>query len=180
VADPGGAPVEGVSVVLLASHRGFELRSMRRVEEGLARVAATTDAQGRFAIAWTWNPYYDTFRIRAEGTPAAPAGSGGGPNGMVLTEVDLTRRIGEGSPVVVALEVADAAPHRAQPAFTASSHSDDQRRVFEEMGKPDRVDRLEMSGGDEVAWWYFGRGKSFHFRDGRLDQVSEFEPVTGF
>jgi hypothetical protein len=47
------------------------------------------------------------------------------------------------------------------------------------MGKPDRVDRLEMSGGDEVAWWYFERGKSFHFRDGRLDQVMEFEPVEG-
>ncbi len=73
---------------------------------------------------------------------------------------------------MVALEVADAGAHRAQQAFTATPHSDDQRRVFEEMGKPDRVDRLEMPGGDEVAWWYFGRGKSFHFRDGRLDQVS--------
>ena len=178
VADATGVPAEGVTVVLLASRRSYELRSLRRVEEGLVRVAATTDAQGGFTIEWTWDPYYDTFRIRAEGSPATPAGSGGG--GVVLTELDMTRRIGEGSPVVVALEVAGAGAHRALQAFTATPHSDDQKRVFEEMGKPDRVDRLEMSGGDEVAWWYFGRGKSFHFRDGRLDQVSEFEPVTGF
>ena len=167
-------------MVLLASHRGFELRSLRRVEEGLVRVAATTDAQGRFAIEWSWNPYYDTFRIRAEGGPGSPAGAGSGAQRGVLTEVDLTRRIGEGSPVVVALEVADAGPHRELQASTAAPHSDDERRVFDEMGKPDRVDRLEMPGGEEVAWWYFDRGKSFHFRDGRLDQVSEFEPVTGF
>jgi hypothetical protein len=179
VTDPTGAPVEGMTVVLLASHRGFELRNLRRVEEGLVRLAATTDAQGRFAIQWTWNPYYDTFRIRAEGAPGAPAVAGG-QNAVVLSEVDLTRRIGEGSPVVVALEVADAGPHRAREAITSAPHSDDQKRVFEQMGKPDRVDRLEMSGGDEVAWWYFERGKSFHFRDGRLDQVSEFEPLTGF
>jgi hypothetical protein len=179
VTDPTGAPVEGITVVLLASHRSFELRNLRRVEEGLVRLAATTDAQGRFAIQWTWNPYYDTFRIRAEGAPGAPAVAGG-QNAVVLSEVDLTRRIGEGSPVVVALEVADAGPHRAREAITSAPHSDDQKRVFEQMGKPDRVDRLEMSGGDEVAWWYFERGKSFHFRDGRLDQVSEFEPLTGF
>ena len=106
VADTAGAPVEGMTVVLLASHRSYELRSLRRVEKGLVRVAVTTDAQGRFAIEWTWNPYYDTFRIRAEGTSAAPPDAGGGPHGVVLTEVDLTPRIGEGSPVVVALEVA--------------------------------------------------------------------------
>jgi hypothetical protein len=36
-----------------------------------------------------------------------------------------------------------------------------------------------MPGGDETAWWYFERGKSFHFRGGRLDQVMEFDPVQG-
>jgi hypothetical protein len=176
VADATGAAVEGMTVVLLASNRGFELRSMRMVEEGLVRVSATTDAQGRFAIEWTWNPYYDTFRVRAEGLAAQ---SGGAPAPAVLTEVDLTRRIKEGSPVVVTLEVADAGPHRTARVFDAAARSDDQRLVFEEMGKPDRVDRLDMTGGDEVAWWYFERGKSYHFRAGRLDQVNEFEPVKG-
>ena len=170
VADPTGKPVEGVTVVLTASHRAFVLRGMRHVEEGLKRVTATTDAEGRFAIPWTWHPYYDIFRIRADWTAAAVAAAGGGSSAAVLTEVDLTRRIGEGSPVVVALEVAAAEPHGAY-GLTAASASDDQRRVFEEMGKPDRVDRLEMPGGVEVAWWYFERGKSFHFLDGRLDQV---------
>jgi hypothetical protein len=180
VADSAGAPVEGVTVVLSAAHRAFVLRGMRHVEEGLRRVTATTDAEGRFAIPWTWHPYYDVFRIRADWTAAAVAAAGGGSSAAVLTEVDLTRRIGEGSPVVVALEVAAAEPQGAYGALTAASASDDQRRVFEEMGKPDRVDRLETPVGVEVAWWYFERGKSFHFLDGLLDQESEFEPVTGF
>jgi hypothetical protein len=150
---------------------------MRKVEEGLVRVPATTDDHGRFAIEWTWNPYYDTFRVRVEGTAAQSGGSA--PVRAVLTEVDLTRRIVEGSPVVVSLEVPHAGPHRTAKTFDETAHSDDQRRVFEEMGKPDRVDGLDLAGGDEEAWWYFERGKSYHFRAGRLDQVSEFEPLKG-
>ena len=180
VADASGDPVEGVTVVLLASHQGFTLRNFRKVEEGLVRVPTKTDAQGGFDLVWRWDPYYDTFKVRAEGMIATPATAGGGSRRGVLAEVDLTRRIGDGSPVVVALEVADAGPHRQDRSFTETSQSDDQRRVFEENGKPDRVDRLEMPGGDEVAWWYFERGKSYHFRAGRLDQVMEFDPVTGF
>jgi hypothetical protein len=177
VTDASGGAVEGMTVALLASHRKFELPSFRRVEEGLLRVPTTTDSRGGFAIEWTWNPYYDIFRVRAEGDAAAEAGAGAGP--AVLAEVDLTERIEDGSPVVVALEVADAGPHRAALAFEAAPLSDDQKRVFGELGKPDRVDRLDMTGGDEVTWWYFGLGKSYHFRAGRLDQVSEFEPLKG-
>jgi hypothetical protein len=187
VADAAGAPVADVRVVLLAAHRGFALRGLRRVEEGLVRVPTRTDASGQFRLEWRWDPYYDTFRIRAEGIAAAPAAAAGdgGSRPSVLAETDLTRRILEGSPVVVALEVADAGPHRegrlaASGAVAADTQSDDQRRVFGELGKPDRVDRLEMPGGDEVAWWYFARGKSYHFRGGRLDQVMEFDPVQGF
>jgi hypothetical protein len=198
VADAAGAPVEGVRVVLLAAHRGFELRGLRRVEEGLVRVPTTTDASGQFRLEWRWDPYYDTFRIRVEGAGAAPgaaaptAAAAGGRRTGVLAETDLTRRIREGSPVVVALQVAGAAPHResgslassgslaASGSRAAATQSDDQRRVFEELGKPDRVERLEMPGGDEVAWWYFARGRSYHFRSGRLDQVMEFDPVKGF
>jgi hypothetical protein len=188
VTDAGGDPVEGVTVVVLASRRGFELKSMRHEEKGLVRMTAMTDAQGRFAIAWRWNPYYDTFRVRAEGVQRPTGADEGGPAAQpaVLAEIDITRRVAEGSPVVVALEVTDAQPHREDLALEVAPHSDeapqsdDQRRVFEQMGKPDRVDRLEMSGGDEVAWWYFERGRSYHFRGGRLDQVIEFVPVQGF
>jgi hypothetical protein len=182
VADALGAPVENLRVVLLAAHRGFALRGLRRVEEGLVRVPVVTDAGGRFRLEWRWDPYYDTFRIRAEGIAAATATAegGGGSRLGVLAETDLSRRILEGSPVVVALQVADAGPHREGRSFAASTQSDDQKRVFEELGKPDRVDRLEMPGGDEVAWWYFALGKSYHFRDGRLDQVMEFDPVKAF
>jgi hypothetical protein len=172
-----------MTVVLLASHRGFELKSMKRDEEGLVRVAAATDEQGRFTIPWRWNPYYDTFRVRAEGAGRASARSGAGAadaeRTVILAELDLTRRVDEGSPVVAMLEVADAEPHRRDRALATTSQSDDQRRIYEQMGKPDRVDRLELQGGDEIAWWYFERGRSYHFRGGRLEQVIEFEPVTG-
>ena len=173
VTDGSGAPVSDMQVVLLATHKGFELRSMRRAEEGLVRLKTKTDAQGRFALEWTWHPYYDTFRIRTE--VAGTAAGDGLPPG-VLTEVDISRRMLDASPVVVALEVAWA----GDPGSAATPQSDDQRRIYGEMGNPDRVDRLEMPGGDEIAWWYFERGRSYHFRDGRLDQVMEFEPVKGF
>jgi hypothetical protein len=171
VTNLSGAPVPDMQVVLLATHTGFNLRSMRRAEEGLVRLKTKTDAQGRFRLDWSWHPYYDTFRIRTEVAGSA-AGSGLPPG--VLTEVDISRRMLDASPVVVALEV-----DWAGAPGSAASQSDDQRRVYEEMGNPDRVDRLELPGGDEVAWWYFERGRSYHFRDGGLDQVMEFEPVKG-
>ena len=173
VTDRSGAPVPGMQVVLLSTHTGFDLRSLRRAEEGLVRLKTKTDAQGRFAFDWSWHPYYDTFRVRAEVAGTA-AGSGLPPG--VLTEVDISRRMLDATPVVVALEVDWA----GAPGSATAAQSDDQRRIYGEMGNPDRVDRLEMPGGDEVAWWYFEHGRSYHFRDGRLDQVMEFEPVKGF
>ena len=177
VADASGAPVEGLTVVLLAAHDGFELRSFRRVEKGHVRVTTSTDAQGAFRLEWRWNPYYDSFRLRAEGITPADA-TAGSRNRSVLTEIDLTRRVLAGSPVVAALEVAGALSPRQERSVLASSQSADQKRIYGEMGKPDRVDRLELDGGEEVAWWYFERGRSFHFRGGRLEQVVEFDPVA--
>ncbi|HVR28057.1 MAG TPA: carboxypeptidase-like regulatory domain-containing protein [Thermoanaerobaculia bacterium] len=222
VVDAAGRPVEGVTVVLLAAHEGFELRRLRRVEKGFVRVPTTTDARGAFRLEWRWSSYYDAFRIRVEGVSAADAASGSRKR-SVLTEIDLSRRMLAGSPVVVALEIGGASPPRrdgsledarpgagdnragrqnagsvprgvdvqgarstAEPVADATSadthtddsHSADQRRIYEEMGKPDRVDRLELSkDAEEVAWWYFERGRSYHFRDGRLEQVVEFDPV---
>ena len=129
-----------------------------------------------------WDPYYDTFRIRAEGAEGTPGGrpAAGSRPACPGRGRPHAGASDQGSPVVVALEVAEPARTARSTRSTAAPQSDDQRRVYEEMGKPDRVDRLAMSGGDEVAWWYFGRGKSYHFRDGSLDQVMEFEPVKGF
>lgn len=208
VVDAAGAPVEGMTVVLLATNLKRELRTFRRVEEGLVRVPTTTGARGAFLLDWRWDPYYDVFRIRAEGVAPADAAAGVRQR-SVLAEIDLTRRIREGSPVVVALTIGGAgsaargAERSAEPSTVASAapssapsvipgvvpgavpgedpgaaQSADEKRIYEEMGKPDRVDRLELSGGEEeVAWWYFERGRSYHFRAGRLEQVVEFDPV---
>jgi hypothetical protein len=175
VVDAAGAPVEGLRVVLLASH--LATRGLRRVEEGFVRVPTTTDDDGAFRLEWRWDPYYDSFRIRAEGITAADAAAGS-QRRSVLTEIDLSSRVRAGSPVVVAMEIDDALPPSEEDDLLAAGQSADQQRVFEEMGKPDRVDRLELARGEqEVAWWYFERGRSYHFRDGRLEQVMEFELV---
>jgi hypothetical protein len=59
----------------------------------------------------------------------------------------------------------------------ASIKSDDERRVYDEMGKPDKVERVVYPGRTEVSWWYFDAGRVYRFQDGRLEQVVPFEPV---
>jgi hypothetical protein len=64
--------------------------------------------------------------------------------------------------------------------FLASVKSADEQRVYQEMGKPDRVERVQYPGSVEVSWWYFEAGRAYRFRDGRLEQVVPFDPVRGF
>jgi acyl-coenzyme A synthetase/AMP-(fatty) acid ligase len=63
--------------------------------------------------------------------------------------------------------------------FVASVHSDDERKVYDEMGRPDKVERVQYPERTEVSWWYFDAGRVYRFRDGRLEQVVPFEPVKG-
>lgn len=177
VLDAAGQPLAELTVVLVAAKKKLALGSLQRREEGLARVVTQTDSRGHFDFDWEWNPYYNAFRVQAEMT----ARSDDGPlERRVLERVDLTRRILEGDPVVVSMQIDDASIFRDRQAFLATLGSDDQRDVYEQMGKPDKVDRLELARGEEVAWWYFALGKSYHFLDGRLQDVVEFDPVKPF
>jgi hypothetical protein len=40
------------------------------------------------------------------------------------------------------------------------------------------VQTLEYPDYDEVTWWYFEQGKAYRFREGELQQVVNFDPVT--
>ena len=61
----------------------------------------------------------------------------------------------------------------------ASVRTDDQRKVYQEMGKPDRIRNVQYPGHLESSWWYFESGRVYRFRDGRLEQVVPFDPVRG-
>ncbi|HEY4588471.1 MAG TPA: hypothetical protein VII86_04560, partial [Thermoanaerobaculia bacterium] len=63
--------------------------------------------------------------------------------------------------------------------FLASIQTDDQRKVYQEMGKPDRVRNVQYPGYLESSWWYFEAGRVYRFRDGHLEQVTPFDPVHG-
>ena len=51
--------------------------------------------------------------------------------------------------------------------------SDDERRIYQQMGKPDRVEER----GAERSWWYFADGRMFRFDDGELVETRAFDPV---
>ena len=61
--------------------------------------------------------------------------------------------------------------------FLASLRTDEERRTYRQVGKPDRVDSTRVSDHLETAWWYFRAGKVYRFRDGRLEKVDTFAPV---
>jgi hypothetical protein len=63
----------------------------------------------------------------------------------------------------------------AEPSSLGST--DDERRILNEMGRPDQVDSHQRLAGIETSWWYFEDGKVYHFLDGKLGQVMHFDPV---
>ncbi len=88
-----------------------------------------------------------------------------------------------GSPVVSAIVIRNRGFVDRLRDFIASVRTADQRRVYEEMGVPDDVKRVEYAGlrqEAEVSWWYFAAGKVYRFRAGQLDQVERFDPVQRF
>jgi hypothetical protein len=179
VADAQGRPLADVRVVLEVSRAYFNLRELRRGEKDTRRISAASDAKGEYAIDWQWDGYYNHFKLAA----GVPVRKGKEETLHVLDEVDVTDRVQAGTPIVSTLEVKDRAYLDRFRDFMASIKSADERQVYNDMGAPDDVKRINYAGGTsavEVSWWYFSAGKVYRFRDGRLEQVSDFEPVKGF
>jgi hypothetical protein len=175
VADREGRPLSDVRVVLEASRSYFSIRELRRTEKDIRRVSAVTNARGEYTLEWPWDSYFNRFDL----VVGVPVRKGTTEKLQELQRTDMTDRMLAGSPVVAALTVENAAFLQKLRQFVASVKSDDERRVYDEMGKPDEVKTVHYPDSTESTWWYFGNGRAYRFRDGHLEQVIPFDPVTG-
>jgi len=177
VADAQGQPLAGVRVTFEASRTYFSMRQLRRTEdEEVRRVSATTDAAGQYTLEWPWDSYFNHFELVA-GVPVRV--KGGTERLEELARQDVTRRVLAGSPAVVGVTVENRQFLDSLRQFVASVQTEDQRKVYQEMGKPDRIRNVQYPGHLEASWWYFESGRVYRFRDGRLEQVVPFDPVRG-
>lgn len=176
VTDPEGQPLEDVRVVLELAREVFSFRSLERVEKRVTPVTATTNAKGEYEIVFPWDDYYNSFELAV----GVPVRGRSGEELTVLERQDLTRRIEKGSPVVATVVVENASFVRNLREFLASVDSADERRVYEELGRPDRVKVTSYPNRTETAWWYFDAGRVYRFVDGTLRGSETFDPVRGF
>jgi len=169
VTDDQGTPLPEVRVVLEASREVFSFRKFGRELRNTQRAAALSGERGEFTLVWPWNDYYNHFDLVA----GVPVRTRSGERFEVLARLDVSRRVARNNPMVANLVVENAAFVRTLRAFVASVDSDDERRIYQQMGKPDRVEER----GAERSWWYFADGRMFRFDDGELIETRAFDPV---
>lgn len=174
VADRTGRPLEGIRVSLEASRSYFSLRQLRRTAaDDVRRVSAVTNAKGEYTVEWPWDSYFNHFEL----VSGVPVRKGREDRLEELAREDVTKRLLSGSPVVVSPVVENTKFLDSLRQFLAMVRSTDEQRTYEEMGRPDKVQRLEYPDHVEDSWWYFESGRVYRFRDGRLEQVVPFTPV---
>jgi hypothetical protein len=194
VTNEAGQAVDGATVALEASRRAWRFRAANVEEKGrtvvdTARREATSGPGGRYTIPWRWHDYYNRFDLVVGRTVATTSG----PQFQEIERIDLDRRIRQGSPVVTSFIIPSAkgpsrpaatapptASDRVEARFSDAVRSADERRVFADQGRPDRVEVLDHADYQEVTWWYFRAGKAYRFQDGELAQVVPFDPVEPF
>jgi hypothetical protein len=177
VTDAQGQPLPDVRVTFEATRTYFSVRELRRTEDKeVRRVSATTNAAGQYTVTWPWDSYFNHFELVA-GVPVRV--KGGSERMEELSRQDVTRRVQAGSPAVVSVTVENRQFLDSLRQFVASIQTEDQRKVYQEMGKPDRIRNVQYPSYLEASWWYFESGRVYRFRDGRLEQVVPFDPVRG-
>ncbi len=175
VTDAQGQPLSGVRVTFEATRTYFSVREFRRTEDKeVRRVSATTNAAGQYTLEWPWDSYFNHFEVVA-GVPVRA--KGGSEHLEELARQDVTRRVLAGSPAVVGVILENRKAFDNLRQFLGSIQTEDQRKVYQEMGKPDRIRNVQYPGYLEASWWYFESGRVYRFRDGRLEQVVPFDPV---
>jgi hypothetical protein len=177
VTDQDGHPIPDLLVQLRSSRREINFAKLRKEEHNPVLKSATTNSGGQFALDWTWHHYYNTFTVQAVVPVRRPRGE---VEQRVLVELDISDRMTQGSPVVVPLTLADTKFLIELRAFEASIRTDEQVRVHEQHGKPDKVETFTAANREEATWWYFKTGMLFRFADDRLVEVENFDPVVGF
>lgn len=176
VADAQGQPLEGLRVVLEVSRTYFSMKSFSRTADpDVRRVSAVTDARGNYTLEWPWDSYFNHFELVA----GIPVHTRAGDTVQELTRQEITRRVEAGSPAVVAVTIDNRQFIDNFRQFLASIRTDDQRKVYQEMGRPDRIRNVQYPTYLESSWWYFEAGRVYRFRDGHLEQVTPFDPVRG-
>lgn len=176
VTNEAGVPIPDLQVTLEASRAAFNFKRLGRVRENLRKLATVTDERGEFSLPWRWDDYFNRFDL----VVAVSVRSGTGEQLVELQRIDLTRRTPQGSPVVSAVQIADTELVESRQEFLATLDSDDERKVYEQAGQPERLDRVEYPAYEEVTWWYFRHGRAYRFHDGTLNQVIPFDPVEPF
>jgi hypothetical protein len=181
VTDSQGQPINNIRVVLEVSRTYFSMRELRRTaDKDVRRVSATTDARGNYTVEWPWDSYFNHFELVA-GVPVHRRLDNGqtGETVQELARQDVTRRVDAGTPAVVGVTVENRQFLDNLRQFLASIQTDDQRKIYQEMGKPDRIRNVQYPSHLESSWWYFESGRVYRFRDGRLEQITPFDPVHG-
>jgi hypothetical protein len=195
VTDSEGMPIPDLTVNLEIARYAFDWKKFRKTRHDVSKATTTTDLQGVYAFEWTWYDYYNNFQLIVGLMVRDPDF-----NQDVFQTVhrqDIATRVGQGSPVVVDMVVSQSPFLDPQPVVTRAVESEplesdpvdasetprdsggeDEKRIRDEMGRPDKVQTLEYPDYDEVTWWYFEQGKAYRFREGELQQVVNFEPVT--
>ena len=175
VRDAEGAPVAQATVVLEATRRSFKVLRFARETSPAVQVPTRTDANGQFSLQWAWDGYHNRFSLSV----AESSRRGGDMVTETFASQDISDLMRQGGPVQSNLEVADASAIRWLRQFETATTSAEERKVYEELGRPDRVDVVGTAGRGtgQVSWWYFEQGKVYRFRGGALEQVVHFEPV---
>ena len=176
VTDSQGQPINNIRVVLEVSRTYFSMREMRRTaDKDVRRVSATTDARGNYTVEWPWDSYFNHFELVA----GVPVHTKTGETVQELARQDVTRRVDAGTPAVIGVTIENRQFLDNLRQFLASIQTDDQRKIYQEMGKPDRIRNVQYPSHLESSWWYFESGRVYRFRDGRLEQITPFDPVHG-
>ena len=169
IMDGDGAPISEVTVLLELSRKSFQLRRLRRVKSSTLSVPVTSGADGRYRHTWHWDGYYNTFEL-AIAMPVLKTGDGY----EIIHRTEITAAVDRGGVVEVPIVIQDTSYLEWLRRFLDGRASPEEKRIFGEMGRPDRIDN---HGGDAFAWWYFEAGKVYRFRDGALELIEPFEPI---
>ncbi len=170
VSDLQGQPIPDMTVELIA-------KRLKRLGGAVVRevsVTTRTNERGEYSFDWVWYRYYNDFLLEA--SLAVPTG-GTSARYEVVAQTKLNNRIELGSPVIVPITITESEFLETFRSFLLSLDTDDERRVYDTQGRPDKVDVFERPDRLEEAWWYFDRGNVYRFVDGRLDQVESFDPI---
>ena len=176
VTDAEGRGLAELQVVLEASHRTFEFKELSRVSRGRTRRTANTDPDGRYSLRWYPDSYFNRFDLLIGMNVRVPEGD----QFYTLERLPLTQRMWNERSLTVDVTVEDTTFLNRYRSFVSALPSTDERDVYNRMGIPSKIDRIELSTHEEVTWWYFEAGKAYRFKGGELAEVSEFEPVLPF